>query len=207
MPTPYLSVKANMSPISGTRILVWGNSCSGKSSLADHLARHLSYRFVELDALNWLPNWVGLNATDPDRLVELFKEATEGDAWVVAGSYSHLSEAAFYDRLTTVIWLDLPRRTLVYRCLRRSWLRSYRKTLLWGTNTERFIDQLKIWRKEDSLLWWVWTQAERKKREGEQRCAEGIWKDMNVVKLHSAKEINRWLESQALPPLINPELD
>ena len=50
----------------GQRSLVWGNSCSGKSTLASQIARSRGLPFVELDALNWLPNWVGLNATDPD---------------------------------------------------------------------------------------------------------------------------------------------
>jgi ABC-type bacteriocin/lantibiotic exporter with double-glycine peptidase domain len=52
----------------GQRIHVIGNSCSGKSTLAGQLARTLEVPFVELDALNWLPNWTGLNATNPTEL-------------------------------------------------------------------------------------------------------------------------------------------
>lgn len=58
---------ASSSPV-GQRIHVIGNSCSGKSTLAGQLARTLEVPFVELDALNWLPNWTGLNATNPTEL-------------------------------------------------------------------------------------------------------------------------------------------
>ena len=63
-----------------------GNSASGKSTLAKRLALVLDADFVELDALNWLPNWVGLNETDPEELLRRFEEATRGETWVVAGS-------------------------------------------------------------------------------------------------------------------------
>jgi len=70
----------------GHRIHVIGSSCSGKSSLAERLARHLAVSLVELDALNWEPNWVGLHTTDPDAFECRLRAATAGDAWVVAGS-------------------------------------------------------------------------------------------------------------------------
>lgn len=54
----------------GRRIHVIGNSCAGKSTLGQRLARALDVPFVELDALNWQPGWVGLNATDPDELAD-----------------------------------------------------------------------------------------------------------------------------------------
>ncbi|MDE0008256.1 MAG: AAA family ATPase, partial [Gammaproteobacteria bacterium] len=69
------------------RIHVTGNSSSGKSTFAAALADAIGAEFVELDALNWLPDWVGLNATDPDKLVRRFADATSGDTWVAAGSY------------------------------------------------------------------------------------------------------------------------
>ena len=50
----------------GNRIHVIGNSSSGKSTLAARLAGALDAPLVELDAINWQPGWVGLNATDPE---------------------------------------------------------------------------------------------------------------------------------------------
>jgi hypothetical protein len=83
----------------GRRIHVIGNSCSGKSTLGEQLAAALQVPFVELDALNWQPNWVGLNETDPEELERLLRQATKGDGWVVAGSYASFSQRVFWPHL------------------------------------------------------------------------------------------------------------
>ena len=114
----------------GRRIHVIGNSCSGKSTLAARLSSAMSIPLVELDALNWEPNWVGLNDTNPAELERRMQEATSGDSWVVAGSYSGFSSRVFWPRLQTVVWLDLPLPQLVGRVLIRSWRRWRSKELL-----------------------------------------------------------------------------
>ncbi len=104
----------------GNRIHVIGNSSSGKSTLAARLAGALDAPLVELDAINWRPGWVGLNTTDPEELKRRIREATRGERWVVAGSYTRISQEIFWPRLDTVVWLDLPLPLLVWRFLRRT---------------------------------------------------------------------------------------
>ena len=111
-------------------IQVIGNSCTGKSTLGERLANTLRAPFVELDALNWLPGWVGLNETNPEEFERLIEKATKGDAWVVAGSYASYSQRVFWPRLQTVVWLDLPMYLLLWRVLLRSWKRWRSKELL-----------------------------------------------------------------------------
>ncbi len=173
----------------GERILVWGNSCSGKSTLAQELAEHLDLEFVELDALNWLPDWVGLNATDPDLLEERIRDATAGDRWAVAGSYSEQAQATFWPRLQTIIWLDLPMWLLLIRVIRRSWIRWRTGEHLWGTNYESFWQQLKIWEKEDSLVWWIVTQHQKKRRDSHTYMTDPRWSHIRWVRLRSPKEV------------------
>lgn len=180
--------KAPVSPI-GRRVHVIGNSATGKSTLARRLALALEADFVELDALNWLPDWVGLNETNPVELERRFEHATRGDAWVVAGSYTAFAKRTFWPRLDTVIWLDLPVPLLVWRVLRRSWRRWRTRELLWGTNVERFWPQLALWRKEDSLVYWV-VSAQRGKREGMRAAmADPQWAHIRFVRLGSVDEI------------------
>ena len=176
-------------PPIGIRIHVTGNVASGKSTLARRLAEALDAPFVELDALNWLPGWVGLNATDPEEFERRIRKATRGERWVVAGSYGRFSRRIIWPRLDTVIWLDLPMPVLARRALRRSWKRWRTREPLWGTNVERFWPQLMIWRKEDSLLGWLITQHARKRRDMLERLADPRWEHIRFVRLRSVREV------------------
>ena len=180
--------KALVPPI-GRRVHVIGNSATGKSTLAKRLALALDADFVELDALNWLPDWVSLTETNPDELERRFKHATRGDAWVVAGSYSRFAQRTFWPRLDTVVWLDLPVPLLVWRVLRRSWRRWRTRELLWGTNFDRFWPQLALWRKDDSLVYWI-VRAQRGKRKWMRATmADPRWTRIHFIRLASVDEI------------------
>ena len=186
----------------GRRVHVIGNSNSGKSTLAERLAGALDADFVELDALNWLPGWVGLNETDPEELERRFQHATRGEAWVVAGSYSAYSQRVFWPRLQTVIWLDLPLRVLLARFFRRSWRRWRRQELLWGTNVERFWVHFALWRGSESLLYWILFHHQRKRRDMLRWMLDPRWSHIRFVRLTSASEVEslaRAVEASAPP--------
>ena len=173
----------------GQRLLVLGNSCAGKSTLGAQLAVMLNVPFVELDALNCEPNWVGLNSTNPDELMRRMRKATEGDRWVVAGSYLQFSQQVFWPRLDTIIWLDLPLYQLVWSMLKRSWKRWRARELLWGTNYESFWPQLMVWRKEESLLWWIVTTYQRKRQQMLAYQTDTKWRHIRFIRLCSSAEI------------------
>lgn len=174
----------------GQRILIIGNSCSGKSTLGSHLASVLNVPFVELDALNWEPNWVGLNDTNPDELLQRIQMATAGDSWVVADSYTKYSQQVFWSKLETIVWLDLPLHQLVWRMLKRSWQRWRTKELLWGTNYDKFWSQLMFWRKEDSLLWWIVSQYQSKREKMLAYHADPRWSHIRFIRLCSSTEVS-----------------
>ena len=174
----------------GRRIHVTGNSCSGKSTLANQLAAALEVPRVELDALNWQPGWVSLADTEPEELERRMTVATHGDAWVVSGSYMGFSRKVFWPRVETVVWLDLPRYRLIWRVLIRSWKRWRSKELLWGTNYERFWPNLKVWNREDSLIWWIITQQRRKQQRMHALMGDPAWNHITFIRLGSAAEID-----------------
>lgn len=176
------------------RIHVFGISASGKSTLAARLANLLNLELVEIDALNWEPGWVGLNATDPAALEQRLQQATAGDHWVVAGSYTRFSQRVFWPKVQTVIWLDLPRTTLLPRVIRRSWRRWRTRELLWGTNYEQFWPQFFLWRKSESLIWWIMTQHDRKRREMLDAMADPQWRHIRFVRLVTAAEVDAFVE-------------
>ena len=45
------------------KLVVIGTTSSGKSTLAEQLADKLGLDFIELDALNWGPNWTAAGGT------------------------------------------------------------------------------------------------------------------------------------------------
>ncbi len=173
-----------------------GSSGSGKSTLAAELAERMGAPLVELDALNWKPGWKGLNETDPSELERLIGEGTEGDRWVVAGSYLAFSQKIFWPKLEVVIWLDLPRGLLLRRVFRRSWRRWRKRELLWGTCYEQFWPQLQIWKREKSLLWWIWTQYYPQKELLLAAMSDPEWSHIRFIRLTSIDEVEKFREKR-----------
>ena len=191
----------------GQRIHVLGNSSSGKSTFGLRLSKALGVSCVELDALNWEPGWVGLHDTNPEELERRFREATTGNGWVAAGSYRGFSQRAFWPRLQTAIFLDLPVPQLLWRMLTRSWRLWRSRELLWGTNRERFWQQLMVWKKEDSLVWWIVTQQTRKRNSWLKHKADPQWRHIRFVRLRSSREIEAFIRSVEARALRSPSPD
>ena len=133
------------------RIVVIGVTGSGKSVLAEQLARKLDLDFIELDALFWEPDWVESDLAEFRQKVDA---ATRAPAWSLAGNYNNARDL-IWPRAEAVVWLDYPFllmfRRLFTRTLRRWWTREP----LWGTNYERLFPQLKIWSKKSLFYWQV----------------------------------------------------
>ena len=72
----------------GERICICGPSNSGKSTLADAIARKRGSKAIHLDQLHHLPhtNW---QIRPADEFVALHDQAINGDKWVMDGNYSN----------------------------------------------------------------------------------------------------------------------
>ncbi|MDM5087887.1 AAA family ATPase [Aeromonas bestiarum] len=87
------------------RILIIGNSGSGKSWLAARLAEGLTIREVNLDTLVWQPG--GFNQKRPQHEIDLVIEAlAQEPSWVVEGVFGALAEQLL-DAADTLLFLDL----------------------------------------------------------------------------------------------------
>lgn len=178
----------------GQRIAVVGTTSSGKSTLGARLAAILDLPLVELDALNWEPGWHAVTDHDPAEFERRLRAATAGDAWVVAGSYSRFAEPIFWDRLQTVVWLDLPLPLVLWRVVSRSWRRYRARELLWGTNYERFWSQLKFWH-HDSLVWWALTTHRTKRQRHLSQMADPRWAHIRFIRLTSPAEVSAFTKA------------
>ena len=174
----------------GSRIQVVGPSCAGKSTLAEALAATIGAPFVELDALFWQPNW---QEPDADEFLAKVVEATSGERWVVAGNYIGRTQPVLWPRLETIVWLDFSNRVVLPRVISRSWRRSRRRELLWGTNTEKFWPQLKIWNPKDSLIGYNLRRGKLLEPRLQAAMQDPALAHIHWVRLRSPREVERWL--------------
>jgi hypothetical protein len=106
------------------RVMVVGISGAGKSTFAERLADATGLRLVELDLLNWGPNWYNRSAEEPEAFVQSVNDATQGDDWVAAGGYSK-TWPIIWSRADHIVWLDLPRMQVMRQVISRSLKRAF----------------------------------------------------------------------------------
>lgn len=86
-----------------TRTLIIGNSGSGKSWLAERMARQLKAPWVGLDSIHWLSDEHSL-ARPRSQARGLARIAAEEERWVIEGVYGWIASEILH-RATALIWL------------------------------------------------------------------------------------------------------
>ena len=177
----------------GPNILVVGDSCSGKTTLARAFAERFGLRHIELDALNWEPNWV--QAADEvvlDRVLAAIAEP----GWAMDGNYGRILRPYTWGAADTIVWLDFPLRVTIPRTLARSWRRWRTRELLWGTNRERLWEHFLPW--DRSLIWWTLKSHFRRRKAYAAAMAAPEYEDTQFVRLYSPREVEPFLRRTRL---------
>jgi adenylate kinase family enzyme len=177
--------------IPGDRIIIAGTSGSGKTTLARSLAAVLNMPHHELDNLSWGPDWTEY---PPDVLHARVTEAVSGPRWVIDGNYGNIRHLT-WSRADTIIFLDYPKRIVMWRLLWRTIKRSATRERLWDSGN------VESWRisftTKDSVLRWGWTTYERRKREFPELIARPEHAHLKVIRFTTPRQTDRWLK--ALP--------
>jgi RimJ/RimL family protein N-acetyltransferase len=110
---------------------------------------------VELDAIHHLAGWEPI---DPVTFAAEVDAIAQGEEWVIDGNYrTVVVDGPVWQRADTVVWLDLPRRTVMRQVISRTDRRSVRREELWNGNREP-LRNLYAWDPHKSIIRWAWTQ-------------------------------------------------
>jgi len=178
-----------MGTFSYKRLVVIGVTSSGKSTLAENLAKRFALDFIELDALHWEPNW---HEAPLDVFRARVENAMKSEKWVVAGNY-HVVRDLIWNKAEAVIWLDYPFLTVLWQLTRRTFISWWTQELLWGTNREPLLVHFKLW-SQDSLFHWLFKTYWRRKREIPMLLSQPENGHLQLMRLKHPKETQKWLE-------------
>jgi len=170
----------------GRRINVVGTTGSGKTTTARQLAERLGIPHVEMDALNWGPDWT---PAEREVLRERTAQALVGEAWVVDGNYGSARDIV-WGQADTIVWLDYTLLVTMAQLTRRTVRRVATGEELWSGNRERFWNSFFT---RDSILWWGLITYRRRRREYPVLLAQPEYADLAVVHLRSPDAARKWL--------------
>ena len=170
------------------RVSVVGTSGAGKSTFAASLAGVLGVSWVELDSVYHQADWTPLVVGEfRARVAAVASEP----GWVIDGSYSVVRDLV-WARADTVVWLDLPRRTVMRRLIWRTLRRVAGRVELWNGNRERWRNVF-TWDDQESVIAWAWkTHGSRRSRYAAQ-LADPANSHLRVVRLRSPRAVRRFL--------------
>ncbi len=165
------------------RVLVAGPSGSGKTTLAARIGRSLGIPHVEIDALFHGPGWTPRPSFEAD-----VRALVATPAWVTEWQYGQV-RALLADRADLLVWLDLPRRTVLRQVAVRTVRRRAGRVELWNGNVEPPLRT--VLTDPEHIVRWAWsTHPLFPRRIGEVRQRHP---DLAVVRLRSRRDVRAWV--------------
>ncbi len=174
------------------RVCVIGNAGSGKSYLAQQLARRLGLRYIDFDSAVLRPNWERVPRAE--RLA-LFDDLTREDGWTIDGHLraNRPAEQLILARADTVIWLDFPLWRIMVSVIPRTLRNTVTRKPLWKGNVETWP---MLFSPDHSIIG-AWNM-----HDGLQRDYEGVFADpanasRQLLRFKNRRAVKRWLSSVA----------
>ncbi len=139
------------------RMVILGNSGSGKTWLARALAQHAAVPVIHLDELFWEPGGFDRKRS-AETIDSLVAKGRAGSSWIVEGVFGDLA-AKFLEDADALVWLDL------------SWPVCEARLLQRGCESKQHMDRAQSEQGLKNLLAWAceyYTRKDLRSREGHQ---------------------------------------
>lgn len=171
------------------RIAIIGTTGSGKTTLAERVAIYLGCSHIELDSLFWLANW---KPVPDEEFRTRVARAITAERWVSDGNYISKVRALIWERADTIVWLDYPLLTVLWRLFKRTVRRSVSQERLWNNNRETLHDQFLT--RESLFLWAVKTHPIHR-AQYPKLFSDVARSDQTVVILCNQWQTDAWISS------------
>lgn len=156
------------------------------------LADRLGCAAVELDALFWTDaDWTKL---DRESFRAKVAELVAPDSWVIDGNYGNAVLDLVWERADTVVWLDLPRRTVLRQVVLRTWRRVLTRAELWNGCREPVSNLYRFDGK--SIIGFAWRSHPHQRATYAAAMADPANAHLEFVRLTSWRAARALLDSQ-----------
>jgi adenylate kinase family enzyme len=137
------------------RILIYGVTGSGKTTLAARVAERTGLPWHSVDDLTWEPGWVEVPADEQRHKINAI---CAGQRWILDTAYSKWLDLVM-PRAEIIVALDYPRWLSLGRLVRRSLMRALDRRTICNGNTESFRQLVS----RDSIVVWHFRSFARKR--------------------------------------------
>jgi adenylate kinase family enzyme len=169
------------------RILVYGVTGSGKSTMAGRLAELTGIPATSVDDTTWSPGWVPM---PPEEQIARFDELTTAERWILDSAYGTW-RGLVLERADLVVALDYPRWLSLARLLRRTGARVVDGRLVCNGNRETLRTTLA----RDGILAWHVKSFARKRTQ--MRAWAAAPTGPLVIRLRRPAHARRFLAAEA----------
>jgi adenylate kinase family enzyme len=167
------------------RILVYGVTGSGKTTLARQIGEHTGLPWHSVDDLTWQPGWVEVPTAEQRRRIEAI---CAQDRWVLDTAYGAWLDVPM-GRTELIVGLDYPRWLSLQRLIRRTIARGIDRQPICNGNTE----SLRFAFTRDWIIYWHFRSFSRKRRRMRAWAADPAAPP--TVLLRSPRQTRRWLDT------------
>ncbi len=168
-----------------TRILIYGVTGSGKTTLARRLSAATGIPWQEADQLTFLPGWEQVPINEQR---EIFTRFCAEPKWILDTAYGYWFDIAM-NRAELVIALDFPRWVSLSRLLRRTFQRARDRQSVCNGNVETWAKVFST----DSIVLWHFRSFGRKRSRIDQ--LESAIEGPSVLRFRNPRKLEEWLAS------------